>query len=92
MEERKHLPLWALLGPAWALWLSSDSCHQAALRLGGWERQDQRDRKKPHGTVLVCLSLTPKNAKYATTMFPNIQVLLKERFPKGPRPLGWFLG
>lgn len=34
MEERKHLPLWVLLGPAWALWLSSDSCHQAAFRMG----------------------------------------------------------
>lgn len=77
MEERKHLPLWALLGPAWALCLSSDSCHQAALRMGGWERQDQRDQKKPNGTVLVCL-LLQRNAKYATTMFPNIQALLKE--------------
>lgn len=33
--------------------------------------------KKPNGTVLVCL-LLQRNAKYATTMFPNIQALLKE--------------
>ena len=43
MEEREHLPLWVLLGPVWALCLSSDSCHQTTLRM---ERQDQRDKKK----------------------------------------------
>ena len=43
MEEREHLPLWALLGPVWALCLSSDSCHQTTLRM---EIQDQRDKKK----------------------------------------------
>lgn len=77
MEERKHLPLWALLGPVWALCLSSDSCHQTTLRMGGWETGPEGQKKKPKGTVLVCF-LLQRNAKYATTMFPNIQALLKE--------------
>lgn len=85
MEERKHLPLWALLGPAWALCLSSDSCHQAALRMGGWERQDQRDQKNLMGLSL-CVSYSKEMPNMQLQCSPTSRHFLKSDSQRGQGP------